>query len=163
MYEALLSQLLKVRCVPNLGDKTRENLKILRSTSLSQGSRAAAHTALEDDDDLNSLIANMFTQVEDCDMAHYWRDFLSMTDALMQKVHAVHICNWDEFVSSLRAMLPWLTAYDNNQYGRWLPDFWAMQHLFLLIRLPFFVLTLLSPLQVTPTQTWRGTCGLSAR
>ncbi len=45
VYEALLSQLLKVRCVPNLGDKTRENLKILRNTSLSQGSRAAAHTA----------------------------------------------------------------------------------------------------------------------
>ena len=29
-------------------------------------------------------------------------------------------------VSSLRAMLPWLIGYDNNQYGRWLPDFWAM-------------------------------------
>ena len=49
-----------------------------------------------------------------------------MTDALMQNVHAIHVCNWDEFVSSLRAMLPWLIAYDNNQYGRWLPDFWAM-------------------------------------
>ena len=116
MYEALLSQLLKVRCVPNLGDETRENLKILKNTSLSQDSRAAAHTALEDDDDLNSLIANLFTQVEDSGMAHYWRDFLTMTDALMQNVHAVHVCNWDEFVSSLRAMLPWLRAYDNNQY-----------------------------------------------
>ena len=99
--------------MPNLGDETRENLKILKNTSLSQDSRAAAHTALEDDDDLNSLIANLFTQVEDSGMAHYWRDFLSMTDALMQNVHAVHVCNWDEFVSSLRAMLPWLTAYDN--------------------------------------------------
>ena len=110
----------------SLGDETRENLKILKNTSLSQDSRAAANTALEDDDDLNSLITNLFTQVEDSDMAHYWKDFLSMTDALMQNVHAVHVCNWDEFVSSLRAMLPWLIAYDNNQYGRWLPDFWAM-------------------------------------
>jgi hypothetical protein len=41
-------------------------------------------------------------------------DFLSMTDALMQNVHAVHICNWDEYVNSLRAMLPWMVAYDNN-------------------------------------------------
>ena len=49
-----------------------------------------------------------------------------MTNALMQNVHAVHICNWDEYVSSLRAMLPWMVAYDNNRYGRWLPDFWAM-------------------------------------
>lgn len=59
-------------------------------------------------------------------MADYWRDLLCMTDALMQNVHAVHICNWDEYVSSLRAMLPWMVAYDNNRYGRWLPDFWAM-------------------------------------
>ncbi|KAI4813533.1 hypothetical protein KUCAC02_002772, partial [Chaenocephalus aceratus] len=34
--------------------------------------------------------------------------------------------NWDEYVSSLRAMLPWMVAYDNNRYGKWLPDFWAM-------------------------------------
>ena len=37
-----------------------------------------------------------------------------MTDALMQNVHAVHICNWEEYVSSLRAMLPWMVAYDNK-------------------------------------------------
>ena len=24
---------------------------------------------------------------------------------------------------TLRAMLPWMVAYDNNRYGRWLPDF----------------------------------------
>ena len=47
-------------------------------------------------------------------------------DALMQNVHAVHICNWDEYVSSLRPWLPWIVAYDNNRNGRWLPDFWAM-------------------------------------
>jgi len=36
------------------------------------------------------------------------------------------ICNWDEYVCSLRAMLPRMTAYENKWYGRWLPDFWAM-------------------------------------
>ena len=49
-----------------------------------------------------------------------------MMDALMQNVHAVHTCNWDEYVCSLRAMLPCMVACDNNTYGRWLPDFWAM-------------------------------------
>ncbi|KAJ3603234.1 hypothetical protein NHX12_030976 [Muraenolepis orangiensis] len=96
MYEALLSQLVKGRLVPNLADETRENLEILRDTSLSKESHAAAHVALEDDADLESLITNLFTQVEASDMADYWRDFLSMTDVLMQNVHAVHICNWDE-------------------------------------------------------------------
>ena len=59
-------------------------------------------------------------------MAVYWRDFLNMTDALMQNVHAVHSCNWNEYVTSLCAMLPWMVAYDKINYGRWLPDFWAM-------------------------------------
>jgi len=49
-----------------------------------------------------------------------------MVDALMQNVHAVHICIWDEYVSSLCAILPWMIAYDNNKYGRWLPDFRVM-------------------------------------
>lgn len=91
MYEALISQLVKGRLMPNLADETRENLEILRDTSLSQESRAAAHAALEDDADLETLITNLFTQVEASDMADYWRDFLCMTDALMQNVHAVHI------------------------------------------------------------------------
>ena len=56
-------------------------------------------------------------------MADYWRDFLSRTDALVRNVHAVHVCNWDEYVSSLRAMLPRIVACDNNRYGRWLSDF----------------------------------------
>ncbi|KAJ3602737.1 hypothetical protein NHX12_030486 [Muraenolepis orangiensis] len=86
MYEALLSQLVKGRLVPNLADETRENLEILRDTSLSKESRAAAHVALEDDADLESLITNLFTQVEASDMADYWRDFLSMTDVLIQNV-----------------------------------------------------------------------------
>ena len=126
MYEALISQLVQGRLTPNLADETRENLEILRDTSRSKESRTAAHSALQDDADLDDLIGDLFNQVEASDMADYWRDFLSMTDALMQNVHAVHICNWDDYVSSLRAMLPWMVAYDNNRYGRWLPDFWAM-------------------------------------
>ena len=107
--EALVSQLVKVRLVPNLAGETKKNLVILRNPSLIQESRVAVHT-----------------HVDGSDLADYWKDFLSMTDTLMQNVYAVHICNWDEYVSSLRAMMPWIIAYDNNWYGRWLPDFWAM-------------------------------------
>ncbi len=48
MYEALMTQLAKERFMPNLAEETREKLEILRDTSLSQESRAAAHAALED-------------------------------------------------------------------------------------------------------------------
>ena len=126
MYEALVNELVKVRLIPILDSATVENVKILKDESISHSSRVAAHATLEEDADLKRLTAHIFAHVDESDMAGYWRDFLSMTDALMQNVHAVHICNWDEYVSSLRAMLPWMVAYDNNKYGRWLPDFWAM-------------------------------------
>ena len=50
-------------------------------------------------------------------MADYWKDFLSMADALMQNAHAVHICNWEEYVSSLHAMLSWLVASSTTSQG----------------------------------------------
>ncbi len=41
-------------------------------------------------------------------------------------VHAIHTCNWDEYLTSLQKMMPWLVIYDQTNYGRWLPHFWAM-------------------------------------
>jgi len=137
MYEALMSQLVKERLIPYLADEIKDYLEILRNSNLSQKSRADAHRALEEDADLERLVANIFTHVDASNMANYWKDFFSMVDALMQNVHAVHICNWDEYVSSLRAMLPWMIAYDNNKYGRWLPDFWAMLTTLPLVQVEF--------------------------
>ena len=59
------------RLTLDLADETRENLEILRDTSLSQESRAAAHVALENDADLERLITNFFTQVKASDMVDY--------------------------------------------------------------------------------------------
>ena len=126
MYEALLCQLLRERLTPHLSSDVKDKLGMMRDTSQPQQSRTAAHGALLDDEDLSGLITSMLTHVQDSDMAHYWAEFLNMTDALMQNVHAIHVSDWDEFLNSLHAMLPWMVAYDNNNYGRWLPDFWAM-------------------------------------
>jgi len=110
-----MSQLVKERLIPHLADEMKANLKILRKASLSQESRANAHKVLEGDADLDKLIANLLIHIDTSNIANYWKDFLSMVDALMQNMHAVHICNWDEYVNSLRAMLPWIIiAYDNN-------------------------------------------------
>ena len=99
MYETLMGQLVKGRLTADLADEIRESLQILRNTSLSQERRVVDHVALDEDADLESLITNIFTQTEASDMTDYRSDFLSMTDTLMQNVHAVHISNWDEYVS----------------------------------------------------------------
>ena len=65
-------RLLQLKERDNLGNKTRQNLKI-QKTSLSQDIFAATHTAPEDDDSLNSLSYNQFVHSGG---RYYWRDFL---------------------------------------------------------------------------------------
>jgi hypothetical protein len=59
-------------------------------------------------------------------MGDFWLSFLEMTDPLIQNIHACHSQNATEYISSSFDMLPWLVAYDNHNYGRWLTDYWAM-------------------------------------
>ena len=49
-----------------------------------------------------------------------------MTDPLFQNIEACHTQNALAYLSSTYAMLPGLMAYDNHDYGRYLPDYWAM-------------------------------------
>ena len=78
-------------------------------------------------DEVNSLTTCLFSSVTVSDMADFWKDFLSMCDALFLSIHANHCTdNFQDLIDSQRAMLPWLTIYDNNQYSRWLPYFWLV-------------------------------------
>ena len=50
---------------------------------------------------------------------------LEMADALLQSVHAVHTVDFSEYINSVRAMLPWMLAYDKDMvdgyqtFGLW--------------------------------------------
>ena len=59
-------------------------------------------------------------------MGNYWLNFMKMVEALMMNVHAIHTCNWEEYLASLWEMMPWLIIYDQTNYGRWFPHFWVM-------------------------------------
>lgn len=124
-HEALTSKLIKPH-VPNLSETTKIHLELVRDVRESKQVRTATYETLEKDKDIETLVSSIFSHVNGSDMADYWMDFFLMTDSLMQSVHAVHALNLDEYISSLRTMLPWFIAYDRINYGRWLPDFWAM-------------------------------------
>ncbi|KAG0720537.1 hypothetical protein GWK47_048318 [Chionoecetes opilio] len=116
MYEALISQLVKERLTPVLNDEMRENLReILRDLNASQESRAAAHATLQDAADIESHITKLFNQVETSDMAdNYWKDFFTMTDALLQNVHAVaFLCT--DFTQSITG-----NPYSNIAWDMWI-------------------------------------------
>ena len=59
------------------------------------------------------------------DMGDFWISFLEMTDVLIQNIHACHVRNLSEYLSSTYDMLKYIIAYNNTNYGRWLPDYWA--------------------------------------
>ena len=61
----------------------------------------------------------------DTDMGDFWVSFLEMTDALAQNLHACHTQSYEEFKSSTYEMMAGLKAYNNTEYSRYLPDFWA--------------------------------------
>ena len=51
---------------------------------------------------------------------------MEMVEILIQNIHAIRTRNWSEFKSLLKLMLPWMQIYDNDKYGRRLPDFIAV-------------------------------------
>ena len=125
VYEALMSMLIR-EDVSTLSEETQRNLELVRDINQSKQARTAAYRALEDSEEIERIVNNIFSNVNGSDMADYWKDFIQMTDILMQSVHAIHAINLDEYINSVRAMLPWLIVYDRIFYGRWLPDFWVM-------------------------------------
>ena len=52
--------------------------------------------------------------------------FIEMIDPLVQNIYACHAQDALEYLSSTYDMLPGLMAYDNHDYGRWGPEYWAM-------------------------------------
>ena len=128
MYEALMHMLLdRLHERSQLSALTVSSIAILRDpTTNSQETLASAHKELEADSGLDTLVGCMFQKTEKSDMACYWLQFMTMVEILMLNKNAVHTCSWDEYLISLREMMPWMIIYDQNNYGRWLPHFWAM-------------------------------------
>ncbi|MES9882370.1 MAG: hypothetical protein ABW185_15975 [Sedimenticola sp.] len=128
LYEALMHLVLNMNvAVSQFEASTKARLAVLRDpTTNSQASLATAHEELESDPAIAALLDSLFHMPEGSDMGTYWLEFMAMVEVLVMNVHAVHTCNWDEYLVSLREMMPWMMIYDQTNYGRWLPDFWAM-------------------------------------
>ena len=121
----LAFQLLKNKSV-HLPYVVQEKLDILRSSGSSL-EKECIHEKLMDLNEINDLVTGIFPSATMSNMAEYWKDFLSMCDALFLSIHANHCTNaFQDLIDSQQAMLPWLTIYDNNQYSRWLPYFWSV-------------------------------------
>ena len=109
-----------------LSEAVKENLDILRhALTKVHDVIEDAHKELEANDDIKELIDRVYEK-PGTDMGDFWVSFLEMSDPLVQCIHACHTCNGPEYLTSTYAMLCGLMAYDNHEYARWLPDYWAM-------------------------------------
>ena len=118
-----MKEILKTK---TLSAAAQEALSIVRDPlKHSQQELSAAHTALSQIEEVQSIVQAVYEKPE-TDMGDYWVSFLEMSDPLAQNVHACHTQNYEEYVSSSYEMVPGLVSYNNHDYGRNLPDFWAM-------------------------------------
>lgn len=87
--------------------------------------REETHSELERNTQVKDLVDSLFINYDGAPQAEYWMSFMEMAEILTQNIHAIRTRNWTEFKSSLKLMLPWMQIYDNDKYGRHLPDFIA--------------------------------------
>ena len=122
-YETLMYRVLDKRLegIP-LSEEVKGSLAKLRVQNDLQ-ELAEAYSELESNANLKHIVDTLFKEYVDSPQAEYWMSFMEMVEVLTQNIHATRTRNWTEFKSSLRLMLPWMQVYDNNRYGRYLPDF----------------------------------------
>ena len=126
MREALIQSRIKDKlAVKQLSILMKHHLDTLRQTlKESQENLTGAHRNLENNRDLQEIVKSVY-ESNGTDMGDFWLTFLEMSDVLMQNIYACHSRNAKEYLSSTHGMLKYLMAYDNHEYGRWLPDYWA--------------------------------------
>ena len=109
-----------------LSNNVKENLNTLQNAfTKTQEDLQKAHRSLENDNDIKELINQVYTK-PGTDVGDFWVLFLEMSDPLVQSMDACHPRNGPEYLSLTYDMLHGLMVYDNHEYGRWLPDYWAM-------------------------------------
>ena len=109
-----------------LSDDIKKNLDILRNAlTETQDALWKAHSDLENDAEMQQLINRVYEK-PGTDIGDFWVSFLKMSDPLVRSIDACHARNGSEYLSSTYDMLAGLMAYDNHDYARWLPDYWAM-------------------------------------
>ena len=108
----------------SLSEEVKASLAKLRQQINEQDEELVeVYTKLESNTEVKDLVDTLFEDCKDAPQAEYWISFIEMVEVLTQNIHAIRTRNWTEFKSSLKFMLPWMQVYDNDRYGRYLPDF----------------------------------------
>ena len=57
-------------------------------------------------------------------MARFWLSYMKMVEILYIHYHDMRTQNWEEYLTFIRMMLPWMFAYDSLHYSGYLSIYW---------------------------------------
>ena len=124
--EALIHKRLAI-ALENEFDSTENinNLEVLKKAlTENKENHASAYTDLEMGQNIQKLVHVVYDRTN-TDMGECWMSFQEASNIFLQSLDACHVNNLDEYLPSTRAKLPVMLAYNNHDYGRLLPDYWA--------------------------------------
>ena len=49
---------------------------------------------------------------------------MNVIEVLFMNIDCLRTKEWDNFLSSITMMMPWMMVYENTNYSRWLPVLW---------------------------------------
>ena len=55
---------------------------------------------------------------------NFWSSYLDMVENILLFIRATREGDWQLHLASVRALLPWMFAYDRTNYARYLPVYW---------------------------------------
>ena len=68
---------------------------------------------------------HLLSDTEEYHMAAYWTSYLDMVQTLRDFSKSIKIGDWDLHMYASEKMLHWFHAYDNYNYARHFPYYWA--------------------------------------
>ena len=63
--------------------------------------------------------------IKNSPMARFWLSYMELVEILYMHYHAMRTQNWEEYLTSIRMMLPWMFAYVSLHYSRYLSLYWS--------------------------------------
>ena len=128
LYEALVRLLIRSGSEHGITIPNDINfmIEIIRNLELDAVDRLFTFEQLTEDEQFNLFIKKLFKQfsMPDHHLFKYMASLMEMIEILFLNIDSIRTHNLDNFLSSIRLMMPWMKAYDCSNYGRWLPVYW---------------------------------------
>ncbi len=126
LIRVLISSNAELKPVPPLVLSLVEKIRSVKEQDKEM--RIEIYEDLRADTSFKSYLKDLYASIEasSSSRTRYWLSFLEMVEVLLLHYHSMRCQNWENYLLAIRLMLPWMAAYDNLHYSRYLRIYWSM-------------------------------------